>query len=81
MITSVRQNPNPFNSSVAISAPAGAEIEIYDLRGNCVWSEVVPRSAQANLVWKPEENIASGVYIVRATAGNRSATKRVVYLK
>ena len=25
--------PNPFNSSCAITAPAGAEVEIYDLRG------------------------------------------------
>jgi len=26
MITSVRQNPNPFNSSCVIAAPAGAEV-------------------------------------------------------
>jgi len=73
--------PNPFNSSCVIAAPAGAEIEIYDLLGNRLWSKTIPRSAPANLVWKPEENIASGVYIVRATARNRSATKQVVYLK
>ncbi|RKZ32836.1 hypothetical protein DRQ19_03590, partial [bacterium] len=73
--------PNPFNSSCVIAAPAGAEIEIYDLLGNRLWSKTIPRSAPANLVWKPEENIASGVYIVRAATGNRSATKRVVYLK
>jgi len=29
--------PNPFNSSVAISAPTGAEIEIYDITGSRVW--------------------------------------------
>jgi len=73
--------PNPFNSSITIAAPAGAEIEIYDLLGNRLWSKTIPRSAPANLVWKPEESIASGVYIVRAATGNRSATKRVVYLK
>ena len=28
--------PNPFNSSCAITAPAGAEIEIYDISGNVV---------------------------------------------
>ncbi|MCD6097265.1 T9SS type A sorting domain-containing protein [bacterium] len=77
----INVSPNPFNSSVAITAPAGAEIEIYDLRGNCVWSKTIPRSAPANLVWKPEESIASGVYLIRATAGNRSATKRIIYLK
>jgi len=73
--------PNPFNSSVAITAPAGAEIEIYDLLGNRLWSKTIPRSAQANLVWKPDENIPSGVYIVRAATGNKSATKRIIYLK
>jgi len=30
--------PNPFNSSVAITAPADAEVEIYDLRGNVVFN-------------------------------------------
>ena len=30
--------PNPFNSSCIITAPAGAKIEIYDLRGNVVTS-------------------------------------------
>jgi hypothetical protein len=28
--------PNPFNSSCAITAPAGAVIEIFDLRGRLV---------------------------------------------
>ena len=29
--------PNPFNSSVKITAPADAEIEIYDVKGNVVY--------------------------------------------
>ncbi len=29
-------SPNPFNSSVKITVPAGAEVEIYDIRGNVV---------------------------------------------
>ncbi len=38
--------PNPFNSSVAITAPAGAELEIYDLRGNVVYKlSSVPNSS------------------------------------
>jgi len=28
--------PNPFNSSCAITAPSGAEVEVWDLRGNVV---------------------------------------------
>ena len=35
-ILSLTAFPNPFNSSCAITAPAGAEIEIYDLRGRLV---------------------------------------------
>ncbi len=31
--------------------------------------------------WQPADNIGSGVYLVRATAGDKSVTKRVVYLK
>jgi len=32
-------SPNPFNSSCAITAPAGTEIEIYDLQGRLVWNK------------------------------------------
>ncbi|RKZ30585.1 hypothetical protein DRQ36_05060 [bacterium] len=33
------------------------------------------------LMWTPEKSVGSGVYIVRATLGKKSITKRVVYLK
>ena len=39
--------PNPFNSSCVITAPSGAEIEIYDLRGNVVVA--TPFDADASL--------------------------------
>ncbi|MCD6360045.1 MAG: transglutaminase domain-containing protein, partial [Armatimonadetes bacterium] len=35
---SLSVSPNPFNSSVKITVPTGAEIEFYDLRGNIVGS-------------------------------------------
>ena len=73
--------PNPFNSSVAITAPAGAEIEIYDLLGNPVWSKTIPRSAQAKLVWQPDETVASGIYLVKASCEGKCATRKLVYLK
>jgi len=74
-------SPNPFNSSCVIAAPAGAEIEIYDLLGNPVWSKTIPRSAQANLVWQPDETVASGIYLVKAFCEGECATRKLVYLK
>ena len=73
--------PNPFNSSCVIAAPAGAKIEMYDLLGNRLWSKTIPRSAQANLVWAPDESIASGIYLVKAICDGECATRKLVYLK
>ncbi|MCD6501569.1 T9SS type A sorting domain-containing protein [bacterium] len=68
--------PNPFNSSVAITAPEGAEIEICDLNGKYIEAfDKTPR------VWTPDKSIASGIYLVRATVGNHSATKKLVLIK
>ena len=41
--------PNPFNSTVSITAPADAEIEIYDLRGNVVYKPPICSASVANL--------------------------------
>ncbi len=41
--------PNPFNSSCIITAPAGAELEIYDLRGNVVYKPPICSASVANL--------------------------------
>jgi len=93
--------PNPFNSSVAIAAPAGAEMEIYDVNGRMIYapSPSVPlpkgeggqvllppgeggsESRMRAFIWQPDESVTSGVYLVRATAGEKSITKRIVYLK
>ncbi len=44
-ILKITAYPNPFNSSCAIAAPAGADVEIYDLRGNVVYkTPSIPRS-------------------------------------
>jgi len=34
-----------------------------------------------NIVWQPDDNIGSGIYLVRATVGEQSISKRIVYLK
>ena len=81
--------PTPFNSSVSISAPEGARIEIFNINGRSV-----AEFDGGDQVWKPEASVGSGIYLVRARfdyfdkLNNRltdrageEVTKRVVYLK
>lgn len=68
--------PNPFNSAVRIIAPENAEVEVFDIEGRKIGG--LPGGES---VWKPEESLGSGIYLVRATIGEHEVTKRVVYLK
>jgi len=81
VVLSLIAYPNPFNSSCVITAPAGAEVEIYDLLGGYVWGGVVCWLGLVGLVWTPDKSIASGVYLIRATLGKKSTTKKVVLIK
>jgi hypothetical protein len=80
-------SPNPFNGAVRIEAPVGAEIEIFDVNGRVVTPQTpLDRGELINgdlggLIWRPDPSVTSGIYLVRTTIGNESATKRVVYLK
>ena len=93
---SIAAFPNPFNSSVAITAPAGAELEIYDLRGT-LRLRSVPDAAVAELaeasdgstgsptntrtfIWTPDETIASGIYIVKARTEDGGTAMKRVVL-
>ena len=82
--------PNPFNSSCVITAPAGAEIEIYDLRGTLRLRSVpdapviepAEMTATRTFIWTPDETIASGIYLVRVrTEDGQQMTKRIVLVK
>jgi len=85
----VSAHPNPFNSAVSITAPAGAEIEVFDVNGRIVAtpSFVLPLNkgemseGQRGFIWRPDASLGSGVYLVRATVGEETVSKRVVYLK
>ena len=68
--------PNPFNSAVSITAPENATVEIFDIMGKSI--AILEGGEQ---IWRPEASIGSGVYLVSATVGEQSITKRVVYLK
>ncbi len=73
--------PNPFNSACRISAPPGATVEIFNILGNLVWSHTTAPSGSSETVWTPDKSTGSGVYLVRATAGKQSATRKILYLK
>ena len=69
-------SPNPFNSACVITSLEGASIEIHELNGKCVGAfEKTP------CLWQPDETIGSGVYLIRATVGERMVSEKVVYLK
>jgi hypothetical protein len=43
-------------------------------------SETTPLQ-NGKIIWRPDPSLGSGVYLVRATAGDVSTTKRIVFLK
>ncbi|RKZ25797.1 hypothetical protein DRQ29_05790 [bacterium] len=81
-------SPNPFNSACKITAPANAEITIHNVQGNTVFKTNYPTGTTSNtekireIVWKPDENVPSGIYIVNISAKNELAiSRRIVFLK
>ncbi len=89
--------PNPFNSAVTITAPAGAEVEVFDVNGRYIKtlrpsatslekggtdSAPLHKGGQGgSYIWQPGDNIGSGVYLVRATVGGEGASRKIIYLK
>jgi hypothetical protein len=67
-------HPNPFNGSVRINAPAGASVNVYDLRGGLI------RKLDSN-IWIPDRALGTGFYFIRIETGSGAVTKRVLYLK
>ncbi len=76
--------PNPFNSSLTISANCAASgIGIYDILGKRVrtFSDV----GESRVIWDGRSDsgipCASGVYFVRASAGERAVVSQATMLK
>jgi hypothetical protein len=68
--------PNPFNSACKISTPDKSIVEIFDIAGRSV-----AELKGGDQIWRPDNKLGSGVYLVRATIGTKTIEKRVVYLK
>jgi len=66
--------PNPFNSSITIQAPEGADISIYDALGRLI------TTLEENS-WTPEQQIGTGIYLVRIQTNMKNHWHRIVYMK
>jgi len=78
--------PNPFNPSTNISlvlnANADLSVKVYNLTGQLV--DVIAEGnyspSSYNWTWKAE-NLASGVYFIKAQVGSEVSTQKVMLLK
>ena len=79
--------PDPFNSSVTITVPAGARVEICDLQGRLVYvpSSGSPKASRVRankFLWSPDQSVSSGVYLIRAiTLDGRVAERKIVLIR
>ena len=83
--------PNPFNPATTIeySLPQNSDVnfEIYNILGQMIYSQVsINQSAgRHSIVWQGNNNqgqqISSGVYIYRLTAGEFTDTKKMALMK
>jgi len=78
--------PNPFNLStnISFSLPKASEIDIdiYDLLGRKITTLLDSYVPEGNhtVLWQPE-NISSGIYFYKITAGDFSISKKMILLK
>ncbi|MCD6502348.1 T9SS type A sorting domain-containing protein [bacterium] len=88
--------PNPFNSAITISLSAGVGasdarsgqvgVKIFDIAGHLVADLPVtncgsPQFVPTPQIWQPEKSLGSGIYLVRTVVGEKSLTKRILYVK
>ena len=87
----LQNSPNPFNPSTTIKFyipnTSDVSIKIYDIMGREVVTLINQQTTAGyhNVYWNGKnsrgENVASGVYLYRLTAGNFSETKKMNLLK
>jgi rhodanese-related sulfurtransferase len=66
--------PNPFNDSIRIQAPAGAEIKVFDSAGRFV--EKIESD-----VWRPATTSASGIYFIQVRHHQQCIMTSVTHIK
>ncbi len=82
---SIFSRPNPFNGACRIEFAgfgANALVEVFDIRGSKVSSASVTSSdGNGRFDWRPEPSIPGGVYLVRVSLGEKSAERKILYVK
>lgn len=80
--------PNPFNREVVIDLSnlelpdVTVGLTIYDLMGSKVFDgEYVLTACRQRIHWRPEKNIASGVYFYKLETGAVVSTGKMTFLK
>ncbi len=68
--------PNPFNGVCEISCPGAERFEIFDLRGQQVFSAHATGRVRFDAT-----GLRSGIYLVRAEGKDFVAFRRIIYLK
>ncbi len=72
--------PNPFNSSLTISAAEPFVAEIFDISGRVVHR--ASSGEDGTFIWQPNPQTESGIYLVKTSFANGGATlRRAVLLK
>jgi hypothetical protein len=77
-------SPNPARGAVRLSfrlaVPGEVTLALHDVRGRRLRSLLAERrpAGAHDLMWKPDDGLADGVYFVRLTAGAAVRTERVV---
>ncbi len=81
-VISISVVPNPFNSTCRISFDNGTPqgIEIFDISGRPV-DKIRILPGMTSTIWQPPENLAGGVYFVKAENVSSSALAKIVLLK
>jgi len=83
---SIQAFPNPFNSSTTIHLDlpfrSDVSIQIYNVLGQVVGAQAVHDlfPGQYRFPFTPE-SLSSGVYIIRASAGNQSLSIKTLFVK
>lgn len=67
--------PNPFNSTLSITAPRDAFVTIYDTHGRQV------ADLGKGRIWNAGKDMPSGVYLVKATVGKKVVEEKTVLVK
>ena len=79
--------PNPFNSSTVISYTnlEVNDIDIYDITGRLVKSFNCNNGAESRIIWDGTDShgqpVASGVYLAKIAAGQKTLTRKLVLQK